>query len=201
MTVHDSTILERELPDELADQFAAIGLAHAPETVGEWIELTTSVLEDADLPTDLEVMCTSDHGRHEATFGEETRHVHCVLDTLLVPFVIDADEPVTARSKSPESGEIIEILVTREEISTSPETAVMSFGIATDIEEPIDDPIDPTVIYELFCPYVNAFTSREEYKQWADETEEAITIGMPMEAGFALARAIEESPTVPPNDH
>lgn len=201
MNDQDATILERELPSDLTDQFAAVGAAvgleRAPKTMGEWVELTTSTLDDADVPTGLEAMCTADRDRHEATFGDRTRRFHCVLDTLLVPFVVDSDEPVEVHSESPQSGETIEIQVSREELAVSPETAVMSFGLATDFGEITGDQIDPTVGYELFCPYVNAFVSREEYERWADETDEAITIGLSVSEGYELAHALEGSPTGP----
>lgn len=79
----------------------------------------------------------------------------------------------------------------------------MSFGIAADVgtEGPPGDAVDPTIVYELFCPYVNAFTPWEEYERWADETEDAITIGLTMLEGFALARALEGFPTIPSDSH
>lgn len=202
MSHHDS-VLDRELPDPMVDRFAAIGLERSPETIGEWIESTTDVLEASNVPTGLEAMCTADHERHEATFGGETRYFHCVLDTLLVPFVTDVDEPVTVRSRSPVSGDIVDVRVSREEIDVSPDDAVMSFGIAADVdvEGPLGGAIDPELAYELFCPYVNAFTFRDEYERWADETESAITIGITVVEGFELARALSGSPTVSPDSH
>lgn len=202
MSKHNS-VFDRELSEELAEQFAAVGLDGAPRTVGEWLELMMKLLEDGDVPTGLDAMCTSEHDRHEATFGGETHHFHCVLDTLLVPFVVDVNEPVMVRSQSPQSGEIIEICLSRGDIEVSPRDAVMSFGIATDIgvEGPTGDAIDPAIGYELFCPYVNAFASWEEYERWADQTDDAITIGLSMVEGFALARALEGSPTVPSDSH
>lgn len=198
-----NSVFDRELPKELAEQFAAVGLDRAPRTVGEWLELTMKMLEDGEFPTGLDVMCTSEHDRHEATFGGETHHFHCVLDTLLVPFVVDVNEPVIVRSQSPQSGEIIEISLSRDDIEVSPGGAVMSFGIATDIgvEGSTGDAIDPAIGYELFCPYVNAFASWEEYERWADQTDVAITIGLSMVEGFALARLLEGSSTVPPDSH
>ena len=202
MRQHNS-VFDRELPEELAKQFAAVGLDRAPRTVGEWLKLTMKLLENGGFPTGLDAMCTPEHDRHAATFGGETHHFHCVLDTLLVPFVVDVKAPVIVRSQSPQSGEIIEVSLSRNDIEVSPGDAVMSFGIATDIgiEGSTGDAIDPAIEYELFCPYVNAFASWEEYERWADQTDVAITIGLSMVEGFALARALEGSPTVPSDSH
>lgn len=68
----------------------------------------------------------------------------------------------------------------------------MSFGVAADVEEPTDDTIEPDLAYERFCPYVNAFTSQAEYEQWARETPEAVTMGLPMNDAYALARNLGE---------
>lgn len=38
-----SSVLDRELPGELAEQFAAVGLDRAPGTVGEWLKLTVKL--------------------------------------------------------------------------------------------------------------------------------------------------------------
>lgn len=202
MSQHDS-IRDRELPEEIAAQFAAVGLDRAPATVGEWLELTMEVLDHADVPTGLDALCTTDRHRHEATVDGETRSFHCVLDTLLLPFIVDAEEPVTVRSQSPESGEIVKIRVSCDDLEVTPRDAVMSFGIAADadVEGPPGDAIDPTAAYEMFCPFVNAFTSREEYDRWAEETEDAITIGLTMAEGHEIARALEESHSVPSDSH
>lgn len=45
MSKHNS-VFDRELPEELAEQFAAVGLDQPPRTVDEWLELTRKLLED-----------------------------------------------------------------------------------------------------------------------------------------------------------
>lgn len=61
------------------------------------------------------------------------------------------------------SGDVIEIRISREHVDVTPENAVMSFGVATEIETPTNDAISPALAYERFCPYVNAFISQAEY--------------------------------------
>jgi len=188
--------LDRELPPELSERFAIVGMVPAPTTLGEWVESTRRVLESADLPTGLEAMCTTDRDRHEATVVGETRYFHCVLDTLLLPFVVDEDDPIDVRSRGPLSGDQIDVAVSREEVVVSPETAVMSFGFAAELDRPTGEPIDASVGYDAFCPYVNAFADRNEYERWAEGTEEAVTIGLTFDEGHALARALEGAPIV-----
>lgn len=188
MSANDEGFFDRELPPELADRFARVGLAAAPTTFGEWIALAGSSLASADVSLGLDAMCTTDRDRHEATIEGETRYFHCVLDTLLLPFVVDG--PVTVRSESPSSGEVVEIRVSRDGVTVSPEDAVMSFGIAADVDERADHAVDSELAYETFCPYVNAFASRQEYEAWADATGDAVTVGLTMAEGFALARAL-----------
>lgn len=194
MSDRKSPIEERELPTELGERFVAIGYDRAPRTFGEWLEATSELLEATDVPTGFDAMCTEERTRHRATFDGKTRHVHCVLDTLLIPFVIDGVGPVVVRSRSPESGALIELEVSRTAISFSPETAIMSFGVASEFDGSIGDGIEPATAYELFCPYVNAFPSREAYERWAASTDEAVSVGLPMAEGYELARTLAEMP-------
>lgn len=188
--------LDRALPPELAERFAVVGMEPAPTTLGEWVESTRTVLDSADVPTKVEAMCTTDHDRHEATIDGERWHFHCVLDTLLLPFVVDGDGPIEVRSRSPLSGVRIDVTVSREDVVVTPETAVMSFGFAGELDRSSEEPIDASVGYEAFCPYVNAFEDREAYERWADVTDEAVTIGLTFGEGHALARALEGAPIV-----
>lgn len=197
-TVSDrtSTIEERELPTEVGERFVAIGYDRVPRTFGEWIEATSALLEATDVPTGFDAMCTEERTRHRATFDGETRHVHCVLDALLIPFAIEGVGPVVVRSRSPESGALIEFEVSRTAVSFSPETAVISFGVASEFDGSLGDGIDPATAYELFCPYVNAFPTREVYERWAASTDDAVSVGLTMAEGYELARALAEMPAV-----
>ena len=193
MTNHEtSSIDEYPIPSAIAEQMAALGLTEPPATLGEWVDATTQLLRDRGVDVGVEAMYTVDRDRHEAKIGDDVQCFHCVLDTLLLPFVQDDSEVVEIRSRSPVSGDIIEMHVSRDGIDHTPEAAVMSFGVAADIEEPAYDAINPDLAYERFCPYVNAFTSKAEYEQWAQETPEAVTVGLPMDDAYALARNLGE---------
>lgn len=113
-----TSIDDRRSPDSVAEQFGvALGLAEPPTTLGEWADETTRLLADVGLTVGMEEMCTSETSRHEVRVGDDVRHCHCVLDTLLVPFVLAEPTTVDVRSRSPVSSTVIELRSSRDDIS------------------------------------------------------------------------------------
>lgn len=179
------------MPDDVATTFeAALGLESRPETVGDWIDATARRLDAAGISFGVEEMCLTDASPHSARIDGQTRHFACVLDTLLLPFVLDEPDEVVVRTHSPVSETVIDVTVTREGITVAPDDAVMSFGIAGDTDSPEDrDGVLANGTVQ-FCPYIDAFADDAEYERWADETDEAVTMMLPLEDGFALASAL-----------
>ena len=187
------TYRDVELPPEVAEQLqAAFGLPESPTTLGEWVTITSEVADEIGLTVEMDALCTAERSRHRATIEGETRHFHCVLDALVVPFVLEADEPIPIRSESPVSGTVVEIQAGRDTLTVEPQDAVMSFGAATDVDAPATDEFDLSLAHERFCPYANAFPTETEYEEWAVRTD-AITTAFPIEIGYQLARHVPDS--------
>jgi hypothetical protein len=177
-----------------------MGLNEPPATLGEWADAMSQLLKEADIAVGVEEMCTADSTRHEVRIGSDVQYFSCVLDTLLVPFVIDEPEIIDIRSQSPVSGDIIEIQASQDSIEVIPDDAVMSFGVAADVEALSDGGNGPVLAYDRFCPYVNAFSSEMEYEQWATETADAVTMGLPLKEGFTLAQTLAQRSSVAHTD-
>lgn len=195
VTNRPSTRLDdREIPPRVADALRiAFGFDDPPATLGEWAEGAARLLEENDVEVGLEEMCTATASRHEARIGDEVQHFHCVLDALLLPFVLEGEYDV--ESRCPVSDETIGIQVSRDDVEVTPPDAVMSFGVERDVRLRADDAVSPAFAYEHLCPYINAFRSREEYERWAADVPEAVTMGFPLTDGFVLASILEERPT------
>lgn len=200
----DEATHDHELPPSLADQLTvALALDETPATVEEALERVLYRIEQTDVAIDLDSLCVAEETRHQARVGEETLYFHCVLDTLLLPFVLDNSGPIEIRSTSPISGGPIDITVTKDEIDVSPDQAIMSYGVAADIEIVESNTVSALTAYERFCPYVNAFSSRPEYERWDEETPDAVTMGLPIRDAFALVRNWEDempSPAAEPQN-
>lgn len=160
-------------PVETLDDFVAATRAEAD---GGPIELTDLCHTDSDTP-------------HVATTLSDTYQFQCFYDGVALAAL--TEERVEIQTASP-AGTEIELQVTAAgDIDTTPENAVMSFGI--DADAPEHEGSGPTVeqVYGTICPYVKAFPSRERYEQWAERVD-AYTVGLPAIAGFPIARALVE---------
>jgi hypothetical protein len=196
MTTNPSrSVDDYDIPPNLADTIqTAFGLNEPPATLGDWSDTTAHLLDNGGITAGFEDMCTADDSRHEAQIDGEVQHFHCVLDTLLLPFVVEDQSTFDVRSRSPGSDEIVELAVSGDTVEVTPSEAVMSFGVATDVEIPTDGAIEPALAYTHLCPYINAFPSQAEYEQWASETPEAATMVLSLADGFELAQILTQSP-------
>jgi hypothetical protein len=187
-----TTCRDIELPPAVAEQLqTAFGLPESPTTLGEWVTITSDVADEIGL-TNMDALCADETSRHQATIESETQHFYCVLDALVVPLLLDIDEPISIRSESPVSGTVVELQAGRDTFTVEPTDAVMSFGAAADVDAPATDESDLSLAHEGFCPYANAFPTETEYEEWATQTE-AITTAFPIEVGYQLARYVPNS--------
>jgi hypothetical protein len=176
MTNATDAIDDEPLPPELGAKFqTAFGMDEAPDTFGEWIDALAEGATDAGLEVDLEALCVAEDSGHVADVGEERYHFHCVLDTFLLPALLEEDR-IEVTSTDPIDGDTVELTVTKEGVSASPADAVVSFGVHRDVEPPQGDAFDPEVAYARVCPYINAFPSQGAYERWDERVEEAVTV-------------------------
>ena len=147
---------------------------------------------DGDDPLTIENLCHAGvETPHRATTADETYHFRCFYDGVALAHL--TDEPVEIQTESP-AGELIEMSVSPNgDIDVTPADAVMSFGIATDVEESVDDtnagPSIEEIVMKVMCPYVKAFPTRAAYEHWA-ESVDGMTVGMPLAAGMPIAAAL-----------
>lgn len=187
---HPGPAADRSVPPALASALErAFGLASPPETLGDWVAATEALLGEVGMTVTYEELCTTDDGPHVARFDGRTQPFVCVLDTFLLPYASDVSGPIEVDSTMP-AGDTVRFTVTQSDIRTTPETAVISFGVRTDVE-----PVDPAAIspehaYQHLCPYIHAFPSESAYTAWADQLDGAATMVLPVAAGFELAGLI-----------
>lgn len=191
----DSEYRGTDIPPPVGTQLgAALGLDETPATLGEWVDALLARVDAAGMTLGMDELCTAELSRHVARLGETTHYFHCVLDAIVVPFVVDEVDRITIHSGSPLTGTVVELHVTADEITATAEDAVISLGATTDVDDPATEDFSPQVAQERFCPYANAFPSQTEYEQWATETS-AETMAIPIEDAHKLAQAIGRAPT------
>ncbi len=167
-------------------------LSQPPATLGEYVAAVGQERRDAPITTS--ALCCSDESRHEITIGGETRYTHCVLDTFLLSLI--ENTAATVRSISPLTNQVVTLRLTPEGVKAEPPEAVISYGMLRE---------GTGVVYELLCPYVNAFGSREEYERWVEVTPDAVTMLLSVEQAAEFARDLMqrgvEAPASPDGRH
>lgn len=125
---------------------------------------------------------------HRATVGDETYYFECFYDGVVLAAL--RDEPVEIRTESPAGAEIELTMAPNGTVDATPTDAVLSFGIASDVEPPAHDdpPVDEAAI-QAICPYVKAFATRRSYESWAAGVD-AATVGAPLADGASFAIAL-----------
>jgi hypothetical protein len=171
-----------------ADLQSALGRFVGTESVRTLYEWVTEVREQTGGGSmSLEALCHSnDSTDHWGEIDGERYHFVCFYDAVIMAAI--ADEPVDIHTKSP-GGAVIEARsLGGADLTVSPESAVFSFGIATDVITAADG---PTVQdgYEAVCPYVKAFPDREAYEEWAERVD-AATVAMPLAGATEIASAL-----------
>lgn len=139
-------------------------------------------------PLDTGVLCESTQETpHVAVLDDEIIHLECFFDGIVLAVL--EERPVAVRTESP-TGEQLEMTVDPDGgIEQNHESAVLSLGITKD---PVSLPEESSIqeaAGAAICPFVKAFESPEEYKDWASSVS-AATVGLPLGTGFSLAREL-----------
>lgn len=187
---------ETELPADLAEAFRrAGGLDERPHTLGAGFRAVQDLLNEAGVTVGIEDMYQPEPTRHAVHVGDTVEHVPCVLDALIVALLVDTD-PVEVHSEPPGGGEPVRLLVTEDDVTATPETAVVSFGLG--LEESTDpDPAaledtlnDPDAPLPTTCTVTNAFPDPGAYERWATDVTDAAVMELSVEEAFALSRRV-----------
>ncbi|MDY6818743.1 MAG: organomercurial lyase [Halobacteriales archaeon] len=179
-----------EIPTSLGNQLQlALGLETRPAVFGDWVEAMAAIADRDDIELGPSTLCTVEDSPHTARFDGRTQHYQCVQDPIILPFLADDIDTVEIETESPVSGDPIKLTVTESAITADPDSVVMSFGVAEDVDGPPDDLPSPILAYSRFCPYGHPFPSHAEYETWAADVD-AITMATSLEDTFELARAL-----------
>lgn len=152
-----------------------------PKTFRDGYDVFTELLDKAGVTITIEDMYHSEPTRHVVHAGDTIEYVRCVMDAMIVALLLDTD-PVKIHSKPPESDETVRFQVTDEEITVTPEDAVVSFGLglkesADPNLESLDESLnDPNAPIPTICWVTNAFPDSAAYEPWTTNvTDVAVT--------------------------
>lgn len=192
---HELALDDLRLPDDVAAGLGRLYDADPPATAAAWVAMLRDHKRDLDgEPPSIEDLCTTNDGDHAFVGADRTESFICVLDPLAVPFLTDT--PGTIHSTTPERGVGVEITVGPDGIDYTHPEAVVSIGVADEVECEACASIDDT--YEQVCPYIHVFEDESEYETWAATTD-AATTSVPVGMGVALAGGLAEELFGPAN--
>lgn len=183
---------EIELPTDLAETVGEVGdRDEPPATLEECFTVFEAVLDDQGVALELEDMYQVEQTRHAVEFGETVEYVPCVVDALIVALSVD-DTPVDIRSTPPNGGETVEFLVSETSVTVSPESAVVSFGVAYEDAEgdvaTVKDTLNDESAIPTTCTLINAFPDSAAYEDWDDDITRGAVMELDVPAAVEVAR-------------
>ena len=185
----DDAVATAPLPDDVRTAMTEFFGDASIATLEEWVDALRE--RTGGGPLEIDDLCHAD-GR-TAHWGERegTRYYfRCFYDAVALAEL--TDEPVEIRTASPD-GTVVEARATGDgEVTATPSTAVVSFGVVPDDSAAGDGAeAEPTLedAYAAICPAVRAFPTRNAYEQWAARTS-AATVGVPLSAATTVATGL-----------
>lgn len=184
--IDDSAVTEATLPDDVRAAMERFVGDASVVTLEDWV---AALRERTGGSIDTDDLCHADgETAHWGELDGARHYFQCFYDAVALAEL--ASEPVEIQTTSPD-GTVIEARATGDgDVTPTPSTAVVSFGVATDGASAADEPTLEDA-YAAICPWVKAFPTRSAYEQWAARTP-AATVGMPLSAATGVATGLVE---------
>lgn len=180
--------LEAELPEAMQVSLGRLLDAERAATLSDWVDILHTRLDTDSIERD-HLCHASETTGHWGQLDGERYDFLCFYDAVVLAAMADA--PVDIHTESPDGTVVTAEAVGTADLTVTPEDAVFSFGVATDLDGPDDGDPTPADIYSAICPYVRAFPDRAAYEQWAEQTP-AVTVALPLAGSTELAAALVE---------
>ncbi|MDS0476113.1 organomercurial lyase [Natrinema sp. 1APR25-10V2] len=179
----DAAAMETPLPDDVRTAMEGFFGDASIETLEDWVAELRERTGGGSI--DAEDLCHADgETAHWGELDGTRHHFRCFYDAVVLAEL--ASEPIEIHTESP-SGDVIEARATGDgELTATPSTAAVSFGVVTDdaalpaAEATLED------AYGAICPAVRAFPTRDAHEGWAAEAN-AATVGMPLSIATGVA--------------
>jgi hypothetical protein len=185
--IGDTAVMETPLPEDVQAAMTAFFDGASITTLEEWVgELRR---QTGGGPIGIEELCHADgETDHWGELNGTRYDFLCFYDAVALAEL--ASKPVEIHTRSPD-GTAIEARATGTgDLTATPSTAVVSFGVSTDKLRPDRAPTLEDA-YAAICPSVKAFPTRGAYEQWAARAP-ATTVGMPLSAATTVAAGLVE---------
>jgi hypothetical protein len=184
--VRDTAVLDAELPDDLQVALGRFLGSESVDTLGDWVGEVRRHIGGGSISID-ELCLTTERTEHWGTVDGERHHFACFYDAVILAAL--SNRPADIRTESP-NGDVIEArVVGSSDLTVTPDEAMFSFGIETNVDPPSAEWPTLERAYASICPYVRAFPNTEAYEQWAERVP-AATVAMPLAGGTELAEAL-----------
>lgn len=182
-----------ELPPDVAEVFRQVGNRDTPpETLQDGFTIIDDALDNEEIRIELDDMYQAKPTRHAVRIGDTVEHVSCVMDAMIVALSVET-RPIEIESQPPSGGEPVQFHVTDENIAVTPESAVVSFGIAyeeadnTDVGD-VKELLNEDSVIPTTCSLINAFSDSKAYDRWSTMVTNGAVMVLSVEEFVAISR-------------